>query len=82
MSFVSSRLTTIHTVVFFGPETPQLYRPLGKNCTVLYANYACSPGVSAYNQRRSPCQDNVCLQTIGVEEVYGTVRAILGQHKA
>jgi ADP-heptose:LPS heptosyltransferase len=75
-------LTTIHTVVFFGPETPKLYRPLGKNCTVLYANYACSPCVSAYNQRRSPCQDNVCLQTIRVDEVYCTVRAILEQHKA
>ena len=70
-------LTTIHTMVFFGPETPKLYRPLGKNCTVLYTNYACSPCVSAYNQRRSPCQDNVCLQSISVDEVYGMVRALL-----
>jgi ADP-heptose:LPS heptosyltransferase len=75
-------LTTIHTVVFFGPETPQLYRPLGKNCTVMYANYACSPCVSGYNQRRSPCQDNVCLQHIGVEEVYSIVRARLERRKA
>jgi ADP-heptose:LPS heptosyltransferase len=71
--------TSIHTVVFFGPETPTLYRPLGENCTVMYAHYACSPCVSAYNQRLSPCQDNVCLQSISVDEVYRTVRSILRQ---
>jgi ADP-heptose:LPS heptosyltransferase len=75
-------LTTIHTVVFFGPETPQLYRPLGARCTVLYAHYACSPCVSAYNQRRSPCQDNRCLQSISVEQAYRVVRAILEQRRA
>ena len=75
-------LTTIHTVVFFGPETPQLYRPLGQHCTVLYAHYACSPCISAYNQRLSPCQDNRCLQSISVDEVYGIVRALLDQRGA
>jgi ADP-heptose:LPS heptosyltransferase len=75
-------LTTIPTVVFFGPETPTLYRPLGNRCTVLYAHYACSPCVSAYNQRRSACQDNRCLQSIGVEEVYRIVRALLDQQPA
>jgi len=75
-------LTTIHTMVFFGPETPKLYRPLGKKCTVLYTNYACSPCVSAYNQRHSPCQDNVCLQSIRVDEVYGMVRALIEPRQA
>lgn len=75
-------LTTIHTVVFFGPETPQLYRPLGQHCTVLYTHYACSPCISAYNQRLSPCQDNRCLQSISVDEVYRIVRAILEQRGA
>jgi ADP-heptose:LPS heptosyltransferase len=75
-------LTTIHTIVFFGPETPTLYRPLGNNCTVMYTHYACSPCVSAYNQRLSPCQDNICLQSISVDEVYGTVRSILDQRRA
>jgi len=75
-------LTTIHTIVFFGPETPILYRPLGNNCTVMYTHYACSPCVSAYNQRLSPCQDNICLQSISVDEVYFTVRSILDQRRA
>lgn len=75
-------LTSIQSVVFFGPETPTLYRPLGPNCTVLYAHYACSPCVSAYNQRHSPCRDNRCLQSIGVDEVYRVVRAMLAQGSA
>jgi ADP-heptose:LPS heptosyltransferase len=74
-------LTTVHTIVFFGPETPILYRPLGNNCTVMYTHYACSPCVSAYNQRLSPCQDNICLQSISVDKVYCTVRSILDQRR-
>lgn len=66
-------LTDIHVVVFFGPESPALYKPLTSNCTVLYANYACSPCVSAFNQRLSPCNDNICLKSIQVEAVYHTV---------
>jgi ADP-heptose:LPS heptosyltransferase len=70
-------LTNTHVVVFFGPETPHLYKPLTDRCTVLYSNYACSPCVSAFNQRRSPCTNNRCLQEISVEEVHGVVRGIL-----
>lgn len=70
-------LTDIHVVVLFGPESPAVYQPLASNCTVLYANYACSPCVSAFNQRLSPCNDNVCLKSIQVEEVYHTVCKIL-----
>jgi ADP-heptose:LPS heptosyltransferase len=42
-----SSLTGIRTLALFGPETPDLYGPLGKNCRVAYARYACSPCVSA-----------------------------------
>lgn len=70
-------LTNIHIMVFFGPETPLLYKPLSDNCTVLYANYACSPCVSAYNQRRTPCNANKCLEAIEQERVYEKVREVL-----
>ncbi|MEK6943348.1 MAG: glycosyltransferase family 9 protein [Nanoarchaeota archaeon] len=70
-------LTNIHIIVFFGPETPELYRPLTDNCTVMYSNYACSPCVSAFNQRLSPCNDNLCLKSIEVEKVYKTVKKII-----
>lgn len=62
-------LTDLPVLVFFGPETPQCYRPLGERVEVLYADYFCSPCVSAYNHRKSACTDNRCLQAITVEEV-------------
>jgi ADP-heptose:LPS heptosyltransferase len=72
-------LTSIHTVVFFGPESPHIYKPLSDQCTVMHANYACSPCVSVFNQRLSACNDNLCLQHIGVDEVYGVVQAIFAR---
>ena len=72
-------LTRVRTIVFFGPETPDLYRPLSDRSTVLYAHYACSPCVSAYNQRLSPCTDNRCLTHFSVDEVYATVVAAMAE---
>lgn len=65
-------LTDIPTYVFFGPETPSLYGSLG-NFTPLYANYSCSPCVSAFNHRKTACRDNKCLQAITPEDVYQKV---------
>jgi ADP-heptose:LPS heptosyltransferase len=70
-------LTGIQIVVFFGPETPELYRPLSDKCTVMYSNYACSPCVSAFNQRLSPCGNNMCLKVIEAVNVYKTVQDVL-----
>jgi ADP-heptose:LPS heptosyltransferase len=70
-------LTDIHVVVFFGPETPELYRPITDRCTVMYSEFACSPCVSAFNQRRSVCTNNRCLQTIPVEQVHAAITEIL-----
>lgn len=70
-------LTDIPILVLFGPETPALYRPLSPNCTVVYAGLACSPCVSAFNQKRSACRDNQCLKVISVQEVYAAARRIL-----
>jgi len=64
------------TIVLFGPETPNLYRPLG-NTTVIYAGLACSPCVSASNHRKSACTDNVCMRTISVEQVFRAVDTVL-----
>ena len=36
-------LTPIRALVLFGPETPALFGPVGKNQQVLYAGLACSP---------------------------------------
>jgi ADP-heptose:LPS heptosyltransferase len=72
-------LTDVHVLVFFGPETPELYRPLTDRCTVVYSNYACSPCVSAYNQRKSVCTNNRCLTSIPVADVHAKIEDILAQ---
>ena len=74
-------LTKIGIVVLFGPETPVLYAPLSDNKTICYANFACSPCVSAYNHRHSACKDNRCLKAIGVDEVYRAARNYLDKDK-
>ena len=66
-------LTKIFICVFFGPETPLLYSPLSKNKKVFYKEYACSPCLSAYNQRSSNCSDIKCMRSITVDEVYHSV---------
>ena len=70
-------MTNIHILVFFGPETPELYKPMTENVTVMYSHFACSPCVSAFNQRLSPCNNNLCLKSIEVESVYGIVKKII-----
>ncbi len=72
-------LTAIKTLVFFGPETPACYKPLGDHVEALYADFLCSPCVSAYNHRKSACRDNKCLKAISVDEVMQRIEAILPQ---
>ena len=67
-------LTKTHIVVFFGPELPERFRPLSPRCDVIYAGYSCSPCVSPYNQRLTPCNDNLCLKTLSVDRIYSVVR--------
>jgi ADP-heptose:LPS heptosyltransferase len=62
-------VTNMPTFVFFGPETPKLYKPLG-NSTPIHSGLACSPCVSAANHRKTACTDNVCLQIITPEQVF------------
>jgi ADP-heptose:LPS heptosyltransferase len=67
-------MTKIKVLVFFGPETPVCYKPLGENVEALYAGFMCSPCVSAYNHRKSACRDNKCLQAITVDEVFARIQ--------
>ncbi len=56
------------TIVLFGPETPDLYGSLGATEPV-FAGLHCSPCVSAWNHRKTPCTDNKCVQAITVDQV-------------
>lgn len=70
-------LLRLPTVVLFGPETPALYSPLNPDARCLYSHFACSPGVSVCNAKKSPCVRSLCLEAITGEEVLGNVREIL-----
>ncbi|WP_022850065.1 glycosyltransferase family 9 protein [Limisalsivibrio acetivorans] len=65
-------ITDMPTFVFFGPETPKLYGSLG-DTTPIYAGLACSPCVSASNHRKTPCDDNRCLQVIKPADAFGVI---------
>ncbi len=77
-----SSLTGVGAVVLFGPETPDLFGPRGEHTEVLFAGLACSPCVTAFNHRFSPCTDNRCMQAITVEQVEEAVRRQLTRRDA
>lgn len=71
-------VSSMPVIVLFGPETPLLYRPLGR-ATALSAGLACSPCVSPANQRRSACTNNRCMQEISVAQVMQEACRLLDQ---
>jgi ADP-heptose:LPS heptosyltransferase len=71
-----SAITPIRSIVLFGPETPKLYGSLG-NTESITADLACSPCVSAANQKNSACNDAVCMRMITPERVMESVRKVL-----
>ncbi len=72
-------LTPIHVVTLFGPETPELFAARTPRNTVLWAGIACSPCVNAYNNRQSPCRNNLCMQSIEVNQVFAAVCRVYEQ---
>ncbi len=71
-------LTPIASIVFFGPETPLLYRSLSQNAWHFHLGLPCSPCLTAYNHRSSPCDgDNQCLKGITPAEVLAKAREML-----
>ena len=63
-------LTPVHVVTLFGPETPRLFGALTPRNVAIWRGIACSPCVNAYNNRQSPCRNNLCMQQITVDEVF------------
>jgi ADP-heptose:LPS heptosyltransferase len=63
-------LTPIDVITLFGPETPRLFGARTPRSHILYEGVACSPCVTAFNNRESPCTDNVCMQRLDVERVF------------
>jgi ADP-heptose:LPS heptosyltransferase len=71
-------MTPISAIIFYGPETPTLYAPLDHKAVNLFQGISCSPCVTAYNHRKSPCDgDNMCLKQISPDEVLARALNIL-----
>jgi len=66
-------LTPVQVVVLFGPETPRLFAAASPRTHPLWAGLTCSPCINAFNDRKSPCRDNVCMQAITVAQVFEEV---------
>lgn len=72
-------MTPIPTIIFYGPETPLLYGPIDEKARNLFLGLSCSPCVTAYNHRNSPCDgDNLCLKEIKPDYVLEEALKILG----
>jgi len=71
-------MTPVPTIIFYGPETPRLYGPLDAKAQAIFLDLSCSPCVTAYNHRNSPCDgDNLCLKKIRPEQVLSKALEIL-----
>jgi ADP-heptose:LPS heptosyltransferase len=72
-------LSPVPTIVLFGPETPLLYGTHAPQAHFFYRALPCSPCLSAYNHRNSPCDgDNQCLKQISAKDVLAKARELLG----
>ena len=75
--FISNDTAPVHiasamktpVVAFYGPNTPYLYGPRGKNDLVFYKDLFCSPCITNYNAKIHKCDHSTCMKTITVEEV-------------
>jgi ADP-heptose:LPS heptosyltransferase len=63
-------LTNLRTVVLFGPDSPLINGPIGKNIQPITLNLPCSPCINAFNGKKSDCTNNICLKNIPTELVF------------
>ncbi|MBN1385169.1 MAG: glycosyltransferase family 9 protein [Elusimicrobia bacterium] len=70
------------TVSFFGPESPDIFGPIGDKHINFYKNLDCSPCVDVYNGKIVRCVRNTieCLENIKPEEVIRRLRGILADY--
>ena len=65
-----SALAPIDVITLFGPETPAAFGSLSPRSHLFWAGLPCSPCINAFNDRWSPCKDNVCMQRLTVDDVF------------
>ena len=68
-----SALSPIDVITLFGPETPAAFGSLSPRSHLFWAGLPCSPCINAFNDRWSPCRDNLCMQRLSVDDVFAEV---------
>lgn len=62
------------------PRRRAFYAPLGGRVECMHRALPCSPCLTAYNHRRTPCDgDNQCLKRISPDDVLARARAVAGR---
>ena len=77
-----SALTPIDVITLFGPETPAAFGSLSPRSHLFWAGLPCSPCINAFNDRWSPCQNNLCMQAITVDQVFTRACEVFDQRLA
>jgi ADP-heptose:LPS heptosyltransferase len=73
-----STFTAIPAIILYGPETPALYGTLNPKASNLFLSLSCSPCLTAYNHRNTPCDgDNRCLKNIEPARVFAKAKEML-----
>jgi ADP-heptose:LPS heptosyltransferase len=73
-------VTDLKVFVIFGPETPDLYLPLG-NAEPFFLGLPCSPCVSAFNHRKTSCITRPCITGISPDWIKGRLTEYLKDRK-
>ena len=70
------------TVGLFGPETPHMYRPLGRRVEALWDPPVCSPCINVHDNKRSTCIHGrpECLMNLAVARVLASAHRMLAGH--
>jgi heptosyltransferase III len=58
----------------YGPNTPFLYGPLGKDDLVFYRQLPCSPCLSNLTSKLSHCRRARCMEALTVDELFTAIR--------
>jgi ADP-heptose:LPS heptosyltransferase len=73
-------MTPMPAIIFYGPETPVLYGPIDEKACVFFEPLPCTPCLSAYNHRKSPCDgNNMCLKQIARDRVLAKAQSLLAR---
>lgn len=69
----------VPTVALYGPNSPELYGPVGSCNTILWKRLPCSPCITNLNDKLTHCPHGECIQQITVEEIYLAIRRHLAR---